>query len=132
MQLRSACRLVCASLIGGIAACSAGGENTPESVLVGGAAGAAGAESSAAVDAGDPNPDAVGGAGSMFSGSAGAGAVGPGASAPRDAGLSPTETPSVSDAGDAGASAGADASLSPELVAQLARLSALSAPRCIP
>jgi mannobiose 2-epimerase len=127
MQLRAACWLARAALIGGLAACSAGGENTPESVLVGG--GSAGAEAAASSDAGEPNPNAAGGtggAGSMFSGTAGAGAVGPGASAPRDAGLSPTET-GVSDAGDAGASDGADASISPELVAQLARLSALSA-----
>jgi mannobiose 2-epimerase len=62
----------------------------------------------------------------MFSGSAGATVVGPGPSERVDAGSTPTETPVGSDAGDAGASAGADASISPVLRAQLARLSALS------
>lgn len=67
----------------------------------------------------------------MFSGIGGAGVFGPGASDPGDAGLNPAETPGVSNGSDAGAAGsgatnGADASVSPELAAELARLSALS------
>ena len=84
------------------------------------------------LDAGGSASDAAGGTGSVPSGDAGTGALDPAASGPFDAGLNPSETPGVSNENDAGSGGtstggGADASISPELAAELARLSELSA-----
>ncbi len=131
MQLRSACRLACVALLCGLSSCTAatGGETTPGSGLVSGGTGGAMA-AAGGVDAGVSQPEATGGS-SMLAGAAGTAALGPTASQPIDAGLHPSEAPGVSNGNDAGSGGGgtvggADASISPELQAELARLSAIS------